>query len=672
MNAKPDTLSKQNTSSNTRLSGWRLWAVWAIWIAVALMISYATVASALQFIYEARNGGALTEMILQGNMAPSIFFPFEFSMSAIQLIVWYLVALLIIFRRRDDWLVIVASIMFLTLGYFFTGFSGVVIPGHIPPYLAFLDNLHWLLITIQSAIIFIFCGTFPDGRFIPRWIMPVFACLFLYMAVEDAIIIIDPSIDTIPYYSLPIRAIGIPVLLVFAQLYRRGQMGAIQRQQTKYVLAALIMGNLGAIIQQLTLENQTLLGQSGQAVYLIVRPLTFVLFVLTAMSFTYAVLRYHLWDIDFVINRSLVYGGLTVLLGAVFAGGFFALRTIMESVFGNQQDLIAIAVPAVVITALFTPTRNRLQRYVDQRFYGIEIDYKKAVEEQALIQKQTPKSVEAVTSFGQYTGLELIGRGGMGEVYRAKHPTLNCDVAIKVLPKYLAENEAISQRYDHEARAVAQLKHPNIVGMYEYGILDGMPYIVLEYIDGQTLSDELSQRGRLSLTEALPLFTEIASALDYSHAAGIIHRDIKPSNVMIEQDRDSRKNPRAVLMDFGIAKLHSSMTQLTGTGVMIGTFDYVSPEQIQSSSEVDAQTDIYSFGVMAYQVLTGALPFEHKNVSALLMAHLMQPVSDPRERMPDLPETVAKSVMKAMSKEPRARQKTAGEFISQMMESEII
>ena len=398
------------------------------------------------------------------------------------------------------------------------------------------------------------------------------------------------------------------------------------------------------------------------------RPLTFFLYMCSVICFTYAVLRYHLWGIDFAINRTLVYGGLTALLGAVFVGGFFGLRTIMETVFGNQQDLIAIAVPAVAITALFAPTRNRIQRFVDQRFYGIEIDYKKAIAEQDWLEKQVPVAGDEKTSFGKYTNLELIGRGGMGEVYRAKHPTLNCYVAIKVLPKYLAENEAISQRYDHEARAVAQLKHSNIVGMYEYGALDGMPYIVLEFIDGQPLSEILEQRGRLSLTEALPLFTQIASALDYSHAAGIIHRDIKPSNVMIE--RGNQKGPRVVLMDFGITKLRSSMTQLTGTGVLIGTLDYVSPEQIQSSSEVDARTDIYSFGVMAYQTLTGALPFEHKNVSALLMAHLMQPVSDPRELAPDLPEMVAKAMMKAMAKDPQARQRTAGEFVSQMMGKE--
>ena len=670
MNATPEEQSNRDTATLTRVEGWRLALLWAIWIAVAGMVAYVTFGTIQQFIHEGLYGGPLTEDLKRSGISPSVFFPLEFSMNVIQLIIWYLLALLLVLRRHDDWLAIDASIMFLVVGYSFTSFQRVLASGFIPPNFVFLGNLLWLIDAICYTSVLIFFGTFPDGRFTPRWLVPVFVFIFLYVIVEDVIIVTHPGIDTYPGYSILPRVFLHSVSLIFAQLYRRKQMQVVQRQQTKLAVVGLIMGDLGNFVLQLAIQQQTPLSQSGQVAYFIARPLTFILFVCAAISFTYAVLRYHLWDIDFVINRSLVYGGLTILLGAVFAGGFFGLRTIMETVFGNQQDLIAIAVPAAVITALFTPSRNRLQRFVDRRFYGIEMDYKKAIQEQDWREKQVPVAGDEKTSFGKYTGLELIGRGGMGEVYRAKHPTLNCDVAIKVLPKYLAEDEAISQRYDHEARAVAQLKHPNIVGIYEYGTLDGMPYIVLEFIDGQPLSEILTQRGRLSLTEALPLFKEIASALDYSHAAGIVHRDIKPSNVMIERGADSQ-NPRAVLMDFGIAKLRSSMTQLTGTGVLIGTLDYVSPEQIQGSSEVDAQTDIYSFGVLVFQVLTGTLPFEHKNISALLMAHLMQPAPDPRERMPDLLEVTAKAMMKAMSKEPGARQRSVGEVVTQMMGSEM-
>ncbi len=659
MTAQTDMPSKQITSSTTLLVGWRLRIVWAIWIAIALMTAYETAASAVKFIYEAKNGGALTESLALSGIEPSIFFPLEFVMNIIQQGIWWIFALFIVWKRRDDWMVLVTSLVILLEGYFLTTFVDVTL------FFSLLAALAWILdITIWGSAI-LFFGTFPDGRFAPRWLKPIFIALFVFVAVDDIIIMTDPAVVNYSGFSFFIRYIVIYGLSIFAQLYRLRRASPIQRQQTKLAVAAMVLAIAGVIVIKALLLNY------GQATYLIVRPIAAFFFISSAVCFIYAILRRRLWDIDFAINRSLVYGGLTVLLGAVFAGGFFGLRTIMESLFGNQQDLIAIAVPAVVITALFTPTRNRLQRYVDQRFYGIEIDYKKAMEEQAWRQKQAVNAGDVKTSFDKYTNLELIGRGGMGEVYRTKHPTLNCDVAIKILPKHLAENEAISRRYDHEVQAIAQLKHPNIVGMYDYGIKDGMPYIVLEYIDGQTLSAILNQQGRLSLTEALPLFTEIASALDFSHAAGIVHRDIKPSNVMIERDTNSGKNPRAVLMDFGIAKLSSSMTQLTGTGVLIGTLDYVSPEQIRGDSEVDAQADIYSFGVMVYQALTGALPFEHKNISALLMAHLMRPVSDPREKTPDLSEAVAKAIMKAMSKEPHARQKSAGDFVTEMAGREI-
>ena len=660
MNAQPDMPNKQITSSTTLLIGWRLRIVWAIWIVIALMTTYTTAASISQFIHEARYGGVFSESLVQNGISPSLFFPFDFVLNIIQLGIWWIPALFIVWKRPNDWMVLVYSVVIFLQAFFITTFSDTAMPS-----LEFLNALSWVLdIVVWGSVLLLF-GTFPDGRFVLRWLKLVFLVLFAFVAVEDIIIIVNPSIDEYSGGSLFIRFFLTQALMIFAQLYRLRRASPIQRQQTKLIVIGMVLAIFGNIMIRVVLLNY------GQAVYLIARLIAFFLYVGTAVCFTYGVLRRRLWDIDFAINRSMVYGGLTVLLGAVFAGGFFALRTIMESVFGNQQDLIAIAIPAVAITAFFTPTRNRIQRFVDQRFYGIEIDYKKAMAEQDWLEKQVPAAGDEKTSFGKYTGLVLIGRGGMGEVYRAKHPTMNCDVAIKILPKYLAENEAAYQRYEHEARAMAQLKHPNIVGMYDYGILDGMPYIVLEYIDGQPLSEILNQRGRLSLTEALPLFKEIASALDYSHAAGIVHRDIKPSNVMIERGADS-KSPRAVLMDFGIAKLRSSMTQLTGTGVLIGTLDYVSPEQIRGASEVDAQADIYSFGVMAYQTLTGALPFEHKNISALLMAHLMQPASDPRERMPDLPEATAKAMMKALSKEPGMRQKTAGEFIAEMAGRETI
>ncbi|MFZ5819800.1 MAG: serine/threonine-protein kinase [Chloroflexota bacterium] len=661
MNAKPDTLNKRDTSSNTLLIGWRLWIAWSLWMATAIMAFCALLGTIPQFVEEAQHGGPYAEFIVQSGVSPSVFFPLDFSLSIIQLTVWYLVAIFIFYKKPNDWLALTTSIMILANGYFVASFDQVFAYYQTVPKLMFLYDLTWFLDIVNYGSGLMFFGNFPDGRFAPRWLKPIYIFLFTYIAVEDVVIVVDPNISHYSNFSTFLRVIVLCGLLIFAQLYRLRQISVMQRQQTKLAVIGLVMGVIGNIIDKL------LVLQFGQTSYLIIRPIVFTLYICAAVCFTYAILRHRLWDIDFAINRSLVYGILTALLGAVFAGGFFAVRALMETIFESRQDLIAVAVPAVAITALFTPTRNSMRRFVDKRFYGIELDYKKIADDRALRKRQLQHTLEPITSFGMFSDLELIGRGGMGEVYRAKHPTLNCDVAIKILPKHLAENEVAYWRYNHEAQAIVQLKHPNIVGMYDYGIMDGIPYIVLEYVNGRTLSEELNQRGRLSLADALPIFTGIASALDYSHTAGIVHRDIKPSNVMIERDTDSRKSPRAVLMDFGIAKLHSSMTQLTGTGVLVGTLDYVSPEQIQGASEVDAQADIYSFGVMVFQALTGALPFEHKNISALLMAHLMRPVPDPRELVPDLPEAAAKAIMRAMAKEPGARQKGAGDFITEMI-----
>jgi len=161
---------------------------------------------------------------------------------------------------------------------------------------------------------------------------------------------------------------------------------------------------------------------------------------------------------------------------------------------------------------------------------------------------------------------------------------------------------------------------------------------------------------------------DIASALDYAHALGIVHRDIKPSNIMLEPitQTTSRRTHRAVLMDFGIAKMLSAMTQLTGTG-MVGTVDYISPEQIQEAAEVDGRADVYSLGIVTYQIFTGQLPFRHNNPAAILMAHLIQPAPDLRDAAPELSDAASYAVMRAVAKKPEDRFATAGEFVEAMV-----
>jgi serine/threonine-protein kinase len=180
----------------------------------------------------------------------------------------------------------------------------------------------------------------------------------------------------------------------------------------------------------------------------------------------------------------------------------------------------------------------------------------------------------------------------------------------------------------------------------------------MEYLNGPDLRTLLKENKRILLTEVLPLLRDTASALEYAHARGLVHRDIKPSNVMLDT---TNLPPRAVLTDFGIAKIADAHTKITATGVL-GTFDYIAPEQIQSSGEVDASADQYALGVMTYQMLTGKLPFERSNTGALLLAHLTAPPPDVRESVPETPRHVAYAIQRAMAKKPQDRYPSVSEF----------
>jgi serine/threonine-protein kinase len=239
-------------------------------------------------------------------------------------------------------------------------------------------------------------------------------------------------------------------------------------------------------------------------------------------------------------------------------------------------------------------------------------------------------------------------------------------VAIKVLSAYLKEDGDFNKRFAREAEMMAQLHHPNIIIIYDYGEQDGLPYIVMEYLTGDTLSNIMKTRGRLSLEESLPLLQDLASALDYAHQQGIIHRDIKASNVIIEPMTTvtNGRTQRAVLMDFGIARFADERTRLTITGDMLGTAEYISPEQIQGESDLDGRADQYSLGILAYLMLTGKKPYERKNTWAMIRSHLEEPVPDPRQEVPSLPESVAQAIMKALAKTPEDRFASVGEFIA--------
>ncbi len=258
---------------------------------------------------------------------------------------------------------------------------------------------------------------------------------------------------------------------------------------------------------------------------------------------------------------------------------------------------------------------------------------------------------------GSYTLEGEIGRGGMGVVFQAKDQRLKRQVAIKVLPPDLAFREEVRLRFLREAETAARLTHPNIVPIHSVGEgPDGLVYFVMAFIDGEPLSARLKRRGRLPAEESRRILVETADALGAAHALGIIHRDVKPDNIMLEGSRG-----RVMVTDFGIAKALSSSTAggLTGTGVAIGTPHYMSPEQAAGDREIDGRSDLYSLGVVGYQMLAGELPFQAPTVPGILIKQITELAPYLSDRVPECPEDLAGCVMRCLEKEPDGRWPTA-------------
>src|ERR671934_649356 len=253
---------------------------------------------------------------------------------------------------------------------------------------------------------------------------------------------------------------------------------------------------------------------------------------------------------------------------------------------------------------------------------------------------------------------EKIGAGGMSTVYRAFDPTLERWVAIKLMHRDIRADDDSIERFRREARAVARLNHPHIVTVIDAGEDDGAPYIVFEYVSGETLKDRIRRQGRLPVSEAVAYAIEVGRGLAAAHAHKLVHRDVKPQNVLIDPEG------RAKVTDFGIARSLES-DGLTKTGRVLGTTDYVSPEQAMGH-EVDSRSDIYSLGVLLYEMLTGEPPFKAETVVGVAMKHVHDPMPDTQTHRPDASAAVARVVERATSKDPAQRYRDMNEMLAEL------
>jgi serine/threonine-protein kinase len=259
----------------------------------------------------------------------------------------------------------------------------------------------------------------------------------------------------------------------------------------------------------------------------------------------------------------------------------------------------------------------------------------------------------------RYEVEELVGHGGMSSVYRAHDTLLERNVALKILHEQYNEDDEFVERFKREARSVAQLQHPNIVTVIDRGEEDGRQYIVFEFIDGENLKELVTRKGRLDVEETLATGIEIARALAFAHSQGLVHRDVKPQNVLLNGDG------RAKVTDFGIARSIDVDTGVTQTGTILGTSNYLAPEQA-SGQPVDAQTDVYSLGVVLYELLAGDVPFQGESFVAVAMKHVHEPPPNLLDVRRDIPLRVAAAIDRALEKDPRQRFPTMDAFAAEL------
>lgn len=625
-----------------------------LWFVIVLLHIGMFVASlpAEYFIFrdDAEWGVGFETSLQQLGLSREFFAAYIAALDILEVTFSFVLSIILFRQRADDWLAWMASVMItvyavsLTLAYYLSS-----------PEIATTIRIFIPLLTVSLMILY------PDGRFFPAWTRWLLLGVALISVAE--IVLVATNIS--PSYQF--GYLGYP-FAIFALLTRYNQrMNVIQRQQVKWVLWGVIIGFFAAAIYYLIPILFPQLGSievdppvftvPSLIAFLITNTLRLSSSVIFVAGLGLSIVQYRLWDIDLTINRSLVYGTLTLGLGAVFALMFFLAQNSLTGVLGSEHSTVSVAISAAVTALLFNPARKRIQRFVDRRIYGFNFDLNQLRAAQEKPEIKNPGMLTGRT-LGKYEVLGVLGRGGMGEVYQGFDGMHK--VALKVLPTDLAQQTEFLKRFEREAQAMKMLDHPHILKLIDSGVQDETHYLALEYIEGDSLHDYLKQQTTLSLDDARPLLQSLAQALDYAHDQGLVHRDIKPSNVMLRTPATGKEEMEVVLMDFGIAKLRDTQSRYTGSGA-IGTIDYMAPEQILSAREVDRRADVYALGVMAYEMLTGKPPFEG-GAAQVMFAHLQQPPPDPRTFKSDLSENTVSALLRALAKTPDDRFATAGEF----------
>lgn len=620
-----------------------------IW-AVVFFISVFTFASTIpQFWDKFRTPEpAVAAGLAQLGLSGDVLAVYKVVLQSLSSLAFYAVSVFIILRLSHERMPLMTAIFFATFGMPLGGgapTTPISVGGLFLPTLMY--TLGWISVWLLSA-------TFPDGRFSPRWAVIPAALGVITLPFW----LLPPSSPLLVFnWPAPLQGLLMAVMYggtVYAMVYRYRKVSSpIQRQQNKWGILVFALMGLFSFTMQLLPALFPIVNQPGIPALLndIAQTLPLIAGSFMPFALMFAIIRYRLWDVDLLINKSLVYGAVTLLLLAVFG----MATTLIGGLIG--QSGVALPLSALAVGLLFNPARRKMQHLIDRYIYHFKYDLNQLSDAQKKPEIKNP-GVLTGRMLGDYEVLGVLGKGGMGEVYKgfdAGHI-----VAVKILPSEFADQPDLIARFAREAEAMERLTHPHIVRFISGGTNEGIHYIVLEYIDGVDVSDLLKERQALSQEDVAAILQPLAQALDYVHSLGIIHRDIKPSNIMLRLGTLSQ----SVLMDFGLAKMADSKIPLNESGA-IGTIDYMAPEQILEAGEVDHRADIYALGAMAYELLTGEPPFKG-GVGQVVFAHLQQPPPNPCDARPELPYFIGDAVLQAMAKTPSFRFDTAGEFISEL------
>lgn len=637
--------SSQNQSTDTKIStplGRNLSRLlfWTVFIA-SVILSIQALLPSINYYRE------IAQAEFGDTFQADLWVWFTFIIRNLYRLIFLSVGTIIYLRKPNERISLLTSIFLLGFGS-----GGTLYAQYVPDLYAYSREHHLFLQHPLSflgwLILFFYFIYFPDGRPVPPiarlQIIPVSILNIAFYSPQDSAFYPfnwNPLfLATLMFFSL-----GVPLL---AQIYRYRRVSTpAQRQQTKWVMIGFALSAFNIIIAVLIFGGS----ENGSVGQLNLSTLGEGGFVLLPITLAIAMLRYRLWDIDVLINRSLAYA-VVVGIGSIL---FFITLFGLQLILGQTQPVVAFVMALIVTGLVFQPIRRRVQKFVDQHIYHLRfgIDELQAHHKQLVI--ANPGNLSGKT-LGKYQILDVIGKGGMGEVYKAQSST---DIrAIKTLLIDKREDSELIERFRREGEIGLRLHHPNIARVYEIAEDDGILYMVMDYLDGEDLRAWLKEKQSLDIDTMQEIVRNLADALDMAHADALVHRDIKPSNIMMQLNDDNETH-RAILMDFGITKLKNANT-LTGTGA-IGTIDYMAPEQILEAKAVDARADIYALGILTYEMLLGERPFTG-GAGQVMFAHIQQPAPDPRDKDDTVPRHIAKAILRALAKNPEDRFLSAGEF----------